>query len=88
MFFVGASGFVGSHVVKCLLEQGYKVRAVVRDATNEAKTKFLKDLAAQLVFCIVVGYCFPIFIFLIILFETKNKYRMLLKIFLLRLEIY
>jgi len=44
----GASGFVGSHVVKCLLEQGYKVRAVVRDATNEAKTKFLKDLAAQL----------------------------------------
>lgn len=64
MFFAGASGFVGSHVVKCLLEQGYKVRAVVRDATNEAKTKFLKDLAAQLVFCVVVVcYCFWIFIF-------------------------
>ncbi len=40
----GASGFVGSHVVKQLLENGYRVRATVRNAKDDAKTKFLRDL--------------------------------------------
>jgi len=41
----GASGFVGSHCVSALLDAGFKVRAVVRDATNETKTAHLKALA-------------------------------------------
>ena len=40
----GASGFVGSHVIKQLLELGYRVRATVRNAQDEAKTKFLREL--------------------------------------------
>jgi len=40
----GASGFIGSHLVKLLLEEGYQVRGTVRDATNEAKTAHLKAL--------------------------------------------
>ena len=39
----GASGFVGSHCVKLLLERGYNVRATVRDAHN-SKSFFLKEL--------------------------------------------
>lgn len=41
----GASGFVGSHVVKALLEKGYSVRATVRDASNDADVAWIKALA-------------------------------------------
>jgi nucleoside-diphosphate-sugar epimerase len=37
----GASGYIGSHVVKNLVEHGYTVRATVRDATREDKTSYL-----------------------------------------------
>lgn len=37
----GASGYIGSHVVKNLVEAGYTVRACVRDASREDKTSFL-----------------------------------------------
>jgi len=40
----GASGFIGSHIVACLLERGHTVRAAVRDPSNEAKTAHLKAL--------------------------------------------
>jgi dihydroflavonol-4-reductase len=32
LFLTGATGFVGSHVLNALLERGYRVRALVRDA--------------------------------------------------------
>lgn len=41
----GASGYVGSHVVRELLERGYNVRATVRDANNEKKTAHLREIA-------------------------------------------
>ena len=37
----GAAGFIGSHVVKNLVEAGYTVRASVRDASRKDKTEFL-----------------------------------------------
>ncbi len=40
----GASGFVGSYVIKLLLEQGYKVRGTVRNAKDEKKVKFLREM--------------------------------------------
>ena len=45
----GASGYIGSHVVKNLVEAGYAVRASVRDASRKDKTEFLlamNDLGA------------------------------------------
>lgn len=39
----GGTGFVGSHCVKALLADGYKVRATVRDPSGE-KAQFLKKL--------------------------------------------
>lgn len=44
----GASGFIGSHLVRELLERGYTVRATVRDASDEKKTAHLTRLAAGL----------------------------------------
>lgn len=41
----GASGFIGSHVVKQLLEKGYTVRGTVRDASNTDKYGWLNKLA-------------------------------------------
>jgi len=43
----GASGFVASHICKELLENGYSVRAVVRDQNNEEKVAHLRKLAAD-----------------------------------------
>lgn len=40
----GAAGYVGSWMIMRLLEQGYTVRATVRDPTNPIKTKHLLDL--------------------------------------------
>ncbi len=40
----GASGYVGSHIVKLLLELGYRVRATVRNTKDAAKTAFLHNL--------------------------------------------
>ncbi|XP_063595452.1 uncharacterized protein LOC134772408 [Penaeus indicus] len=40
----GVSGFIGSHVAKLLLEEGYKVRGTVRSLSNEAKVEPLKSL--------------------------------------------
>ena len=37
----GASGYIGSHVVKNLVEAGYTVRACVRDASREDKVSYL-----------------------------------------------
>ena len=44
----GASGFVGSHVVRELLQRGYDVRAVVTDPTNEAKVEHLRRMGGKL----------------------------------------
>ena len=43
----GASGYIGSWIVQDCMEQGYEVRACVRDATNPAKTEHLLDLNTQ-----------------------------------------
>lgn len=40
----GVSGFLGSHVAKQLLEEGYKVRGTVRSLENEAKVNPIKNL--------------------------------------------
>lgn len=40
----GASGFLGIHIVEHLLERGFRVRATVRDASNDAKTAALRGL--------------------------------------------
>ncbi|XP_003385061.1 PREDICTED: anthocyanidin reductase ((2S)-flavan-3-ol-forming)-like [Amphimedon queenslandica] len=41
----GASGFIAAHVIKQLAANGkYRIRGTVRDATNEAKTKPIREL--------------------------------------------
>lgn len=37
----GASGYIGSHVVKKLIEDGYTVRGTIRDASREDKMSYL-----------------------------------------------
>ncbi|MBA0595424.1 hypothetical protein Gorai_012294, partial [Gossypium raimondii] len=40
----GGSGFIGSWLIKLLLERGYVVRATVRDPDNSKKVKHLLEL--------------------------------------------
>lgn len=40
----GVSGYLGSHVAKQLLEEGYRVRGTVRSLENEAKVTPIKNL--------------------------------------------
>lgn len=40
----GSAGFIGGWVVRQLLDEGYRVRACVRDANDEKKTGFLKAM--------------------------------------------
>ena len=41
----GASGYIAAHVIKQLHEKGtYRIRGTVRDASNEAKTKPIREL--------------------------------------------
>ncbi len=44
VFVTGATGYLGSHVVCQLLEQGYRVRAMVRDPDNEDNVGHLHKL--------------------------------------------
>ena len=41
----GAAGFIGSWVVKGLLDKGYRVRACVRDVNDARKLDFLAEYA-------------------------------------------
>ena len=43
----GASGYIGSHIAALLVEDGYDVRAIVRDASNDAKCAHLRALGAR-----------------------------------------
>ena len=40
----GAAGFIGSWVVRLLLDKGYRVRACVRDTEDDSKCAFLKAM--------------------------------------------
>jgi nucleoside-diphosphate-sugar epimerase len=40
----GSAGFIGSWVVRRLLDKGYRVRACVRDVDDAAKTDFLRNM--------------------------------------------
>lgn len=43
----GASGYIGSHVVKNLVEHGYQVRCCVRDASREDKVSYLNAISEK-----------------------------------------
>lgn len=43
----GGSGFVGSHLVRRLLERGYEVHTTVRSLTNTAKTAPLREMETE-----------------------------------------
>ena len=42
----GSAGFIGSWVVRLLLDKGYRVRACVRDESDGKKTDFLREMSA------------------------------------------
>ena len=41
---VGASGLVGSSIVRCSLERGYQVNGTLREKNNTEKSRYLKAL--------------------------------------------
>ena len=41
----GASGYIGTELVKQLLEKGYNVKGTVRDSSNKDKVQHLLTLA-------------------------------------------
>jgi len=43
----GATGYLASHIIKLLLQQGYKVRGTVRSLANKDKYQFLYDLIPE-----------------------------------------
>ncbi len=43
----GATGYLASHIIKILLEQGYKVRGTVRSLAKKERYQFLYDLAPE-----------------------------------------
>lgn len=43
MVVTGATGYIASHIVRVLLEQGFKVRATVRDPSNTGRLKVSGD---------------------------------------------
>lgn len=55
----GATGFVGSHVAKILLEEGHDVVATVRDVNNKEKVGYFLDFPSPLHQCI---YFFVLFL--------------------------
>ena len=44
MLVTGASGYIATHVVKQLQEEGYRVRGTVRSLQDESKVKHLYNL--------------------------------------------
>ena len=44
----GANGFIGSHVCQKLVADGFRVRAVVRDAADASKTAHLVAMGPKL----------------------------------------
>ena len=46
VFVTGGSGFIGSHVARALLEAGYRVRALVRDADPKAEDRLRRALGS------------------------------------------
>jgi len=42
----GAAGFIGGWVVNLLLDQGFRVRACVRDVNDATRTGFLRRMPA------------------------------------------
>ena len=51
MLVTGANGHVGNNLVRLLVDEGYSVRASVRDLNNPEKTRPLADLGCELVQC-------------------------------------
>eukprot|EP00045_Choanoeca_perplexa_P009541 m.92380 g.92380 ORF g.92380 m.92380 type:complete len:348 (+) comp14942_c0_seq3:1226-2269(+) len=43
----GASGYVASHCIKLLLQQGYRVRGTVRSTNDDGKVAFLRNIAQE-----------------------------------------
>ena len=46
----GATGFIGAHLVKDLVEKGARIKCLVRRSSPEAAIKFLSGLGAELVY--------------------------------------
>jgi len=44
VFLTGATGFIGRHLVRCLLQNGYSVGALIRPASSATKTCGMEDV--------------------------------------------